>query len=65
LAKISKNSDFDVFDPFLGLNMGSITKNEKNTIMRDKNLDILGKSREKKFFHHFVCLPPGDYFLRM
>ena len=40
------------------LNMGSITKNDKTTIMRDKYLDILGKSREKNFSHHFVCLHP-------
>jgi len=55
--KLAKIAIFDVFDPFLGLNMGSITKNDKTTIMRDKYLDILGKSREKNFFHHFVCLP--------
>ena len=60
--KWAKMAIFDVFDPFLGLNMGSITKNDKTTIMRDKYLDVLGNSREKNFFHHFVCLPPlGPY----
>ena len=60
--KWAKMAIFDVFDPFLGLNMGSITKNDKIIIMWDKYLDALGNSREKKFPHHFVCLPPmGPY----
>ena len=49
---------FDVFDPFLGLNMGSITKNDKTTIMRDKYLDVLGNSREKKFFPPLCLFTP-------
>ena len=63
--KWAKISIFDVFDPFLGLNMGSITKNDKTTIMRDKYLDVLGRCREKQILHHFVYLPPGDHILRM
>jgi len=60
--KWAKIAIFDVFDPILGLNMGSITKNDKITIMWDKYLDVLGNSREKKFPRHFVCLPPiGPY----
>ena len=57
--KWAKIAIFDVFDPFLGLNMGSITKNDKITIMWDKYLDVLGNSsQEKNFPHYFVCLPP-------
>ena len=60
--KWAKMAIFDVFDPFLEPNMASITKNDKITIMWDKYLDALGNSREKKFSHHFVCLPPmGPY----
>ena len=60
--KWGKIAIFDVFDPFLGLNMGSITKNDKITIVWDKYLDVLGNSREKNFSHDFVCLPPmGPY----
>ena len=62
--KLAKIAIFDVFGSFLGLNMGSITKNDKITIMRDKYLDVLGQSREKIFLHYFVCLPPGDHILR-
>ena len=63
--KLTKIAIFDDFYPFLGLNIGSITKNDKTTIMRDKYLDVLGQSREKIFLHYFVCLPPGDHILRM
>ena len=60
--KWAKIAIFDVFDSFSGLNMGSITKNDKITIMWDKYLDVLGNSREKNFPHYFVCLPPmGPY----
>ena len=62
--KWAKIAIFDVFDPFLGLNMRSITKNDKITIMWDKYLDVLGNSREKNFPHHLVCLlPMGPYGL--
>ena len=63
--KWAKIAIFDVFDPILGLNMGSITKNDKITIMWDKYLDVLGNSREKKIsttlsvyplWGHIVCV---------
>ena len=60
--KLAKIAIFDVFDPFLGLNMGSITKNDKTTIMRDKYLDILGKSREKIFSTTLSVYPLGTIF---
>ena len=63
--KWAKIAIFDVFDLFLGLNMGSITKNDKITIMWDKYPDALGNSREKKFSHHFVFYPLWGHMLRM
>ena len=63
--KLAKIAIFDVFDPFLGLNMGSITKNDKTTIMRDKYLDVLGKSREKIFNITLSVYPLWGHMLRM
>ena len=63
--KWAKMAIFDVFDPFLGLNMGSITKNDKTTIMRDKYLDVLGNSREKKFSTTLSVYPLWGHMLRM
>ena len=64
--KLVKIANFEVFTRFLSPNMTSITKNDKTIIMlQDQYFDVLGKSREKMFLHHFVCLPPGDHVLRM
>ena len=63
--KWAKIAIFDVFDPFLGLNMGSTTKNDKTTIMGDKYLDVLGNSREKIFPTTLSVYPLWSHMLRV